>query len=110
MCRYPLTLALLCLPLLAHAAREPQAQDYSLSMAGALINDWCERNWEAGSYISIHACNYLLANRYGIERSGTDFSDCAVATGGDLIAIADCLRQRFDAWVAEAGNLEPPAQ
>lgn len=110
MFRFPLTVVLLCLTVLAHAADEHRAQDYSLSMAGALINDWCGRNWESGSYISIHACNYLLANRYGLERSGLDFSECAVATGGDIVAIADCLRQRFDTWVAGAGNLEPPAQ
>jgi|GEM_PF-2545755 len=84
------------------AAQEPQAEDYTLSMAGALINDWCSREFESSGYISIHACNYDMAHRYGRDTSTTHFSECAVANGGDIVRIADCMLARFGEWVRQS--------
>lgn len=83
-------------------AQEPQAEDYHLSMSGALINDWCSRQWQEQGYITQHACNYALSQRYDLEISSTHFSGCAVANGGDIIKIADCMLQRFNNWVAHS--------
>lgn len=96
--------ALLLLGLLAsHAAQaaEPQAEDYTLSMAGALINDHCSRTWQNAEYVNIHACNFQLANRYTLELAAADFGACTVAAGGDIVRIADCMVGRFNAWLAE---------
>lgn len=83
-------------------AQEPQAEDYHLSMSGALINDWCSRQWQEQRYITQHACNYALSQRYDLDISSTHFSECAVANGGDIIKIADCMMQRFNNWIGQS--------
>lgn len=85
----------------AGESENSQAIDYNLSMAGALINDHCGRTWENSEYISIHACNYSLANRYNLEISAEHFNGCAVASGGDIVRIADCMVVRFNAWLEQ---------
>lgn len=84
----------------AGEARNEEALGYNLSMAGALINDKCERSWESAGYISIHACNYQLAQFYDMEIASAHFAECATASGGDIVKIADCMVARFNAWVA----------
>ncbi len=85
----------------ASEAEEPQAIDYNLSMAGALINDHCERNWQGTEYISIHACNYQLANLYSLDISAAHFDECTVLARGDIVMIADCMVSRFSAWLVQ---------
>ena len=85
----------------ASESRDSEARGYSLSMAGALINDWCERQWQTTEYISIHACNYQLAQLYNLAVSTVHFEDCAVASGGDIVRIADCMLNRFNLWILE---------
>ena len=80
---------------------EPQAEDYTLSMAGALINDHCGRNWQSANYVNVHACNYQLANLYTLDTSTTDFAECTVLAGGDIVMIADCMVARFNLWLTE---------
>lgn len=84
----------------AAGAAEPGAEDYTLSMAGALINDHCERNWQDAAYVNKHACNYDLANRYTLELSTAHFSECTVQANGDIVRIADCMVARFTAWLS----------
>lgn len=86
---------------LSGLAQEPKAQDYALSMAGALINNWCSTRWQDSGYISLHACNYELAQLYNRELSSRDFQNCAVANGGDIVKIADCMLERYNTWVTE---------
>jgi len=98
------TPALLLVALLAtqtSVAAEPQAEDYTLSMAGALINDHCSRTWQSAEYVNIHACNFQLANRYTLEIATADFEACTVAAGGDIVRIADCMVARFNSWLTE---------
>ena len=83
---------------IAAESDEPQPEDYNLSMAGALINDWCGRQWQDKGYISIHACNYQLAQQYNLEISSAHFSECVVQSGGDIVRIADCMVAQFNAW------------
>lgn len=83
----------------AAESEDSSARDYNLSMAGALINDHCERNLQTSTYISIHACNYQLANLYTLDISSVHFDGCAVASGGDIVKIADCMVERFNAWI-----------
>lgn len=85
----------------AAVAAEPGAEDYTLSMAGALINDHCERSWQDAAYVNKHACNYELANRYTLELSTAHFNECAVQANGDIVRIADCMVARFTAWLGE---------
>ncbi len=82
------------------SAQEEDAQAYALSMAGALINNWCGSNFEAQQFISIHACNYQLAQRYNQGVSSGHFNECARANGGDIIKIADCMLLQFEQWIA----------
>lgn len=82
-------------------AEEAEPRGYNLSMAGALINDWCERQWQGSGYISIHACNYELAQLYNLAVSSVHFDGCVVASGGDIVRIADCMVSRFNAWAAQ---------
>ena len=95
--------------LLAAAARGSEAQDwqsedYNLSMAGALINDHCGRVWQGGEYISIHACNYRLANLFNAAISAQHFDECTVLAAGDIVMIADCMVARFNSWLAQQGR------
>lgn len=83
----------------AAEARIDEGLGYNLSMAGALINDRCERNWQSSGYISIYACNYQFAQLYNFDISSAHFSECAAAVGGDVIRIADCMVERFNAWI-----------
>ena len=83
------------------AEREWQSEDYALSMAGALINDHCGRIWQGGEYISIHACNYQLANRFTIAISAQQFEECTVLAQGDIVMIADCMLTRFNIWLTQ---------
>lgn len=94
-----LTLGLLATQLVN--AAEPQAEDYTLSMAGALINDHCGRTWQEADYVNVHACNYQLANRFTLEIATTHFSECTVLAGGDIVKIADCMVTRFSVWLGE---------
>ncbi len=87
-------------------AQEPNGEDYNLSMSGALINDWCTRNWQETDYITIHACNYALAQRYNLAVSEAEFTNCAVANGGDIVKIADCLFERFALWIQETDQAD----
>jgi hypothetical protein len=98
-----LVVALLVFPFISPEvhAQEPDGEDYNLSMSGALINDWCTRNWQDTDFITVHACNYSLAQRYTLEVSEAEFASCAVANGGDIVKIADCLFARFGEWIAE---------
>jgi len=82
-------------------AQEWQGEDYNLSMSGALINDHCGRVWQDGEYVSIHACNYRLANLFTIAISTQHFEECAVLARGDIVMIADCMVERFNIWVAQ---------
>ena len=86
---------------IASAAEDWQARDYNLSMAGALVNDHCERNWQGGEYISIHACKYQLANLYNLDTSAGHFAECTELAGGDIVMIADCMVGRFTAWLVQ---------
>ena len=85
-------------------AQEPQAEDYNLSMAGALINDWCGRQLEETDFISIHACNYATAQKHNEETSLSHFTECAIAAGGDIVRIADCMQAQFNEWIAGDGH------
>jgi len=96
-------MATLCLTAATSWAQEPQAEDYNLSMSGALINDWCERQLQETDYISIHACNYATAQRYNLELSLSHFTECALAAGGDIVRIADCMQAKFNEWVGAEG-------
>lgn len=113
--RTPLKLALiLCLGLFsslflnsasfASEAKQPSSQDYNLSMAGALINNWCKRNLQTSEHISIHACNYQLSQRYNLDVSSLHFEECTVAAVGDIVKIADCMDTRFNAWQVQEQN------
>ena len=82
-------------------AQDWQGEDYSLSMAGALINDHCGRVWQGGEYVSIHACNYQLANLFTVAVSKLHFDECTVLAGGDIVRIADCMVERFNGWLAQ---------
>ncbi|MBL4573427.1 MAG: hypothetical protein JKY86_10195 [Gammaproteobacteria bacterium] len=82
-------------------AQEWQGEDYALSMAGALINDHCTRVWQGGEYISIHACNYQLANRFSVAISAQHFDECTVLAQGDIVRIADCMVERFNNWLVQ---------
>lgn len=82
-------------------AQESESRGYNLSMAGALINDWCGRQWQTSGYITIHACNYELAQRYHFAISSVHFEECAVASQGDIVQIADCMVTRFNAWTEQ---------
>lgn len=84
----------------AGEAQIEQGLGYNLSMAGALINDRCEKNWQSSGYISIYACNYQFAQLYHLEIASAHFSECAAAAGGDIVKIADCMVARFNAWIA----------
>jgi hypothetical protein len=83
----------------AEDASEPSAKDYSLSMAGALISDWCEKNWQLSNHISIHACSYQLSQAYDWELSSTHFAECTAEAIGDIVKIADCMVARFNTWL-----------
>ncbi len=85
----------------ASAAQDWQGEDYNLSMAGALINDHCSRVWQGGEYVSIHACNYRLANQFTVDISAGHFEDCTVIAQGDIVKIADCMVERFNAWLSQ---------
>ena len=50
-------------------------------------------------HVSIHACNYQLANRFGLAVSGQYFDECAVLAVGDIVKIADCMVERFNNWL-----------
>ena len=82
-------------------AQDWQGEDYNLSMSGALINDHCGRVWQGGGYVSIHACNYRLANLFTVAISMQHFEDCTVLARGDIVMIADCMVERFNAWVVQ---------
>jgi len=82
-------------------AQDWQAQDYTLSMAGALINEHCGRVWQNGEYVNIHACNYNLANLFTIDLSARHFEECTVLAQGDIVKIADCMVERFNGWLAQ---------
>jgi|MEHZ01.6.fsa_nt_MEHZ011620743.1_3 hypothetical protein len=85
----------------ASAAQEWEGEDYALSMAGALINDHCGRVWQGGEYVSIHACNYQLANRFTVAVSAQQFEECTVLAQGDIVMIADCMVARFNTWLTQ---------
>jgi hypothetical protein len=85
----------------AAQAQERQAEDYTLSMAGALINEHCGRVWQAGEYVNIHACNYKLANLFTLSISTQHFADCTVLAQGDIVRIADCMVERFNTWLEQ---------
>ena len=85
----------------ASAAQEWEGEDYALSMAGALINDHCGRVWQGGEYVSIHACNYLLANRFTVVVSAKQFEECTGLAQGDIVMIADCMVARFNTWLTQ---------
>jgi hypothetical protein len=85
----------------AGEAEDPSARDYNISMAGALINDWCERNLQTSKYISIHACNYQMAQLYNLDLSTAQFDECVVIAQGDIVKIADCMQSRFNAWLIQ---------
>jgi hypothetical protein len=85
----------------ATKAQDWQGEDYALSMAGALINDHCGRVWEGGDYVSIHACNYRLANFFSVAVSSQQFEECTVLAQGDIVMIADCMVARFNTWLAQ---------
>ena len=85
----------------AGEAGDSSARDYKLSMAGALINDWCERNLQTSKYISIHACNYQMAQLYNLDLSSGQFDECVVIAQGDIVKIADCMLDRFNAWLVQ---------
>lgn len=82
-------------------AQEWEGEDYALSMAGALINDHCGRVWQDREYVSIHACNYQLANRFTVAVSAQQFEECTVLAQGDIVMIADCMVARFNTWLAQ---------
>ena len=85
----------------AGESENSSATDYNLSMAGALINDRCERDWQKSTYISIHACNYQLAHLYNLDISTVHFDECGAVSGGDIVAIADCMVERFNSWLIQ---------
>jgi hypothetical protein len=85
----------------ASAAQEWEGEDYALSMAGALVNDHCGRVWQGGEYVSIHACNYQLANRFTVAVSAQQFEECTVLVQGDIVMIADCMVVRFNTWLMQ---------
>ena len=92
----------------AAASEAPDGQGYNLSMAGALINDWCGRQWQTAGYISIHACTYQVAQLYNLDISSGHFVGCAEQSGGDIVQIADCMVSRFGAWAQT--ELDQPGQ
>ena len=83
------------------AEQEWESEDYALSMAGALVNDHCGRVWQGGEYVSIHACNYQLANRFTVAVSAQQFDECTVLSQGDIVMIADCMAARFNTWLTQ---------
>ena len=83
------------------AEQEWESEDYALSMAGALVNDHCGRVWQGGEYVSIHACNYQLANRFTVAISAQQFEECTVLAQGDIVMIADCMVARFNIWLKQ---------
>lgn len=85
-------------------AQDWQGEDYNLSMAGALINDHCGRVWQDGEYVSIHACNYQLANLFTVAVSAQHFEECTVLATGDIVMIADCMVERFNTWLIQQGK------
>lgn len=85
----------------AQNANEPTSRDYNLSMAGALISDWCEKNWQISDKLTIHACNYQLSQAYDWELSSMHFEECTVEATGDIVKIADCMVTRFNDWLAK---------
>lgn len=85
----------------ASETRDWQGEDYALSMAGALINDHCGRVWQGGEYVSIHACNYQVANLFNTAISTQHFEECTVLAGGDIVMIADCMVVRFNTWLGQ---------
>lgn len=85
----------------ASDSNEPTARDYNLSMAGALISDQCEKNWQASNHISIHACNYQLSQAYDWELSSAHFEECTMEATGDIVKIADCMVSRFNTWLVK---------
>lgn|GEM_PF-561716 len=108
LCRAGSAALLLCASCITTGAEAPDGHSYNLSMAGALINDWCGRQWQAAGYISIHACTYEVAQLYNLEVSSGHFTACAEQSGGDIVQIADCMVNRFGAWAQV--ELAPPAQ
>ncbi|GJM14663.1 MAG: hypothetical protein DHS20C12_30660 [Pseudohongiella sp.] len=90
-------------PNLAYA-QDWQDSDYALSMAGALINDHCGREWQNGEYISVHACNYRFSNLFNSEISTQHFDACRTLARGDIVMIADCMVERFGSWLDEQGQ------
>lgn len=88
----------------AQDTNEPSARDYNLSMAGALISDWCEKNWQTSAHLTIHACNYQLSQSYDWKLSSAHFEECTVEATGDIVKIADCMVARFSTWL-EKENL-----
>lgn len=85
----------------SRAEQEWESEDYALSMAGALVNDHCGRVWQGGEYVSIHACNYQLANRFTVAFSAQQFEECTVLAQGDIVMIADCMVARFNTWLMQ---------
>ena len=85
----------------ASAAEQPEGIDYNLTMAGSLVSNWCEPNWETQGYLTADACNYQLAQLYNLEVSSVDFGECTVVAGGDIVRIAECMVERFDGWLVE---------
>lgn len=96
-----LGLALCLFSAIAAEDEGSEAHGYTLSMAGALINDNCERNWKASGYISVFACNYELAQLYNLAMSAQHFNQCAQFSRGDIIKIADCMTNQFNVWITE---------
>ena len=94
----------------AAAGDDTEAHSYTLSMAGALISDNCERNWKASNYVSVYACNYELAQLYSLELSAHHFDQCAQVARGDIIKIADCMTNQFNVWISnhEAAQASKP--
>jgi len=86
------------IPSTAISAEDSEARRYNLSMAGALISNWCVEQWEPAGYISIHACNYQIAHRYNLDVSSVHFDECVILSSGDIVRIADCMLSQFDEW------------
>jgi hypothetical protein len=99
---FSVCLFLLAAHVLAAAEAEyAEAYGYTLSMAGALINDNCERNWQASEYVSVYACNYKLAQFYSLELAAPHFNQCAQVSRGDIVKIADCMTDQFNVWISQ---------
>jgi len=87
-----------------------ESRNLNLSMAGAVINDWCGRNWQASEFITVHACNYQLAQDYNFVTASSDFNACVEITGGDIVQIADCVLFRFNTWIEQTQGPEATAE